>query len=411
MRTAWILGGMSLIIVAAANARAEQGSEAVITDNVEVRSGPSLTQEFYPTSKLYRGEKVHVLHSENTGWLAITPPTGSFSWVNAREVVQQTPHTVIVNVDGCTLRVGSGVVNQPPEVTRFKVPKGSVLTVIDNPHYSGNDTWLPVLPAPHEERYIPAAAVRGGPLVQQTLAPPIATPTSFTSTTTADPNANINALKARAEKADLGGNFSEAIGLYEQAARETKDFDERVRLLNRAQFLRDGQRGATLVSRPAGPAPGVLTSNAVESRMAAPPVYTVSQPTAFYPAGRPATSQYCYIPDPCNTVRLASPLVHTPPPPLTYTQAAVVSQPIQPAGPQAQWYGPAHLRRAPFFLDGKPAYALEGDDGKVHAYVTAGSNLELEPYVNRTVQLYGPVTYHGMMRTNYMTALQVNPVR
>ena len=62
-------------------------------------------------------------------------------------------------------------------------------------------------------------------------------------------------------------------------------------------------------------------------------------------------------------------------------------------------------------MDGRPAFALEADDGRVYAYVTAGANMDLEPYVNRTVQLYGPVTYHGMMRTNYMTALQASAVR
>ena len=37
-----------------------------------------------------------------------------------------------------------------------------------------------------------------------------------------------------------------------------------------------------------------------------------------------------------------------------------------------------------------------------------GANLQLESFVNRTVRLYGPMTYHGVVRTNYMTALQAS---
>jgi len=59
-------------------------------------------------------------------------------------------------------------------------------------------------------------------------------------------------------------------------------------------------------------------------------------------------------------------------------------------------------------MDGKPAFAFESDDGRVYAYVTEGANLQLESFVNRTVRLYGPMTYHGVVRTNYMTALQAS---
>ena len=326
MRTAWMLGGLGLVVALAANARAEPTDAVITAAEVEVRSGPSLSQEFYPTSRLYRGDHVHILRTENSGWLAISPPAGSFSWANAHDVVLHTAQTAIVNVDGCKLRVGSGLVNMPPEVERVTIPKGTALTVIDNPQTSAGETWYPVMPAPKEERYIPASAVRSEPLVEQTVAPPVAAA-----------NSELDILQARAEKADLANHFSEAIQLYQQLAAQTKDPDQHIRYLNRAQFLRDSQHNSTLVSRPSGATPAFLASSSTDHRMSAPPAYVMAQPAAFYPPQRPATSQYCYVPDPCYPVRLARPVVNAP----AQSNSAPAS-----AGPQAQWYGPGHLRRA-----------------------------------------------------------------
>src|SRR5579864_6224114 len=121
MRTATMLSGLGLTLALAATAHAQNGTEAVIADpQVEVRSGPSFSKEFYATGRLYRGDKVHILpRQETTGWLAVTPPVYSFSWVNARDVEQKGPQTVVVSAPETKLRVGSAVVDAPPEVAKF----------------------------------------------------------------------------------------------------------------------------------------------------------------------------------------------------------------------------------------------------------------------------------------------------
>ena len=53
--------------------------------------------------------------------------------------------------------------------------------------------------------------------------------------------------------------------------------------------------------------------------------------------------------------------------------------------------GPGRLSRASFFIDGKQAYVLT--QGQLWIYVTALPGLNLEPYVNRTVNLYGLIAY------------------
>lgn len=49
-----------------------------------IYSGPA--EEFYPTHQLPQGTAVQVFHQTESGWVAIRPPKGSFSWIPASEV-------------------------------------------------------------------------------------------------------------------------------------------------------------------------------------------------------------------------------------------------------------------------------------------------------------------------------------
>ena len=55
----------------------------VAAQKAQIRSGPS--HDDYPTSIAARGTPVKSFHETNDGWLAIQPPTGSFSWVPASQ--------------------------------------------------------------------------------------------------------------------------------------------------------------------------------------------------------------------------------------------------------------------------------------------------------------------------------------
>jgi hypothetical protein len=79
--------------------------------------------------------------------------------------------------------------------------------------------------------------------------------------------------------------------------------------------------------------------------------------------------------------------------------------------PTCQWSGWGWLRRAPFFVDNKPAFVLENSQGLPRLYVTAQPGVNLEAYANRSVNLYGKMIYRGDLRTNYMTACQLTPLR
>ncbi len=54
--------------------------------------------------------------------------------------------------------------------------------------------------------------------------------------------------------------------------------------------------------------------------------------------------------------------------------------------------GPGTLRRAAFQIDGQNAYVLEDSRGNVRVYVVAQQGINLEPFINRQVEMFGPMT-------------------
>lgn len=67
--------------VAAGAKQPEVGYVAV--SRALVYSGPS--EDYYPTHQLPQGTSVQIYHSTDSGWLAIRPPAGSFSWIPATD--------------------------------------------------------------------------------------------------------------------------------------------------------------------------------------------------------------------------------------------------------------------------------------------------------------------------------------
>jgi hypothetical protein len=82
------------------------------------------------------------------------------------------------------------------------------------------------------------------------------------------------------------------------------------------------------------------------------------------------------------------------------------------SGGGQQWSGAGNLRRAPFTIDGKQAYALENGRGQVAYYLTAGGGVTLDSYVNKQVDLLGALQVRGDVRgAQFMVVSQVNLVK
>src|SRR5262249_19668491 len=87
----------------------------------------------------------------------------------------------------------------------------------------------------------------------------------------------------------------------------------------------------------------------------------------------------------------------------------------RPAGPPAnnlRSTGGGILRRAGFNIDNRPTYALLARNGVVAFYVTPEPGINLEPYVERPVDLHGYIEVRGDVRgADYMRVVRVYLLR
>jgi uncharacterized protein YgiM (DUF1202 family) len=381
VRPAYRHGGLALLFALGSLAKADPPAsyETTITvPEVEVRAGPST--QFYATSKLHQGDRIRVIERTNESWLVIEPPPGSFNWINAR-FIEPAPNSnsAITLGNETPTRIGSQLSNGAPDKLGVKLPRGSQVVILSStPVYSNDGKWLAIQPPPKEVRFIPAdAAAKAAAPVQSTSSAP---PTVGGSA--ADP------LWAKAEQAEKANNKAEAERLYTQLAQETKDPTLRTQCFNRIHFLHEGNNPYNTIRCPPGYVPNPCYPGNAAYRGPAP-----NAPYAYPPPAQP-TSYF----------RQAQP------PPVAPAPANSSISPA-PIG-TAQWSSPGWLRKTGFMINYSPTYALESSQGQPRLYVTAqpGTDVKLEQYVNRAVMLYGPTWYDALLKTNYMTASQVQPI-
>lgn len=244
-----------------------QYQEAVILQNeIEVRSGPS--KNFFPTSKLFRNDKVYVLRQSKDApdWLEIKPPTGSFSWVNAKYVKQIDGRQAYVECDPTRpvpILPGSTLVNQEPNREVMKLTAGTIVVIVDRPLSVNGETWLPIQPHSNEVRYIPADAVQRTQVIAATAGPVQwnRTPDGFTG----------NSVLADAQQAERSNDISRARQLYQLIANNSTDQNQKAYAMNRLAALpQGGVPGQTTSNSGYNPAPpGPSMSNLVQTQAAA----------------------------------------------------------------------------------------------------------------------------------------------
>jgi hypothetical protein len=333
----------------------------VAHDNAEVRAGP--TPELYLTNKLRQGVSVQVIDEVQGGWLKIVPPPGSFSWVDSRYAQQVAPNVP----NNWMIKIGDGhhaqviVGNDPTETVKQWVGGASLTdgaqVVINGPSkITADGTWLQIQPPATEFRYIRAEDVirSDGPARPQ-AATTVAKPADPAVIVPGTASTDMDALWQRGQDAERAGRTAEAIDLYTQVGTfgQSTHNELAMQALNRARWLREGMR-----SDPAA--------------AAAPPSH----------------------------VLLSNPIV----------PSAVPPRPAPLAGPAPITInGPGVLRLAGRCWEGRRTYRLETVQGRPIVYATAEPGVDLEPYLNHKVELYGPTIYSGDLRANYMRVERVRP--
>jgi hypothetical protein len=444
MKPAHLSASLVLVLTAAmlGHAQTLPYTATVKEPEAEVRSGPSNDAAMYVTNRLHRGELVQVVKVRDDKWLEIKPPPGSFSWVSMRfvdRIGNGSAYEVIThNEADAPVRIGSNVVNEKPTVEGVKLKRGSQVVSVGQPMTSTDEgRWLPIEPPPTEVRFIRAEAVQAvnvnepppaGP-VPPTPAPaapatgtvsgsgaaatdgaPAPLPPNMgqsvggsggsgssatTTTSNSGPSSNPPAAAAPApapgtpeamwndaQQAEQAGRRSEAEQLYKELAHKVcnTNHDLAMRCFNRIQFLRDGVRNASSNFQ------STLTSNIRSTggdwRINPVPTNAYGQPLNCQVSACPGSS-------PAPSFQTAN-------------------SPAATLAPQA--VGPGLLRVAGRMVDYRRAYVLEDSRGQVLMYVTPQAGVDLEGYVNRVVSLYGPMSYRGDLRANYMTATRVTPL-
>jgi hypothetical protein len=131
---------------------------------VKLRAGPS--DAFPETGVLARGSFVTVEREESGGWVAVTAPYGSVSWIATQFIEDPTPNrptpkNVLVHAeDEVTLAAGKAGEAQPLDIRRVKIPNGTALLLLGPKVTFAGKTWYPVAPPSGDVRYLPKTAIK-----------------------------------------------------------------------------------------------------------------------------------------------------------------------------------------------------------------------------------------------------------
>jgi hypothetical protein len=407
MRSAALVGLTLVLFASRANAQ-QPPYRAVVTDpEVKVRSAPS--DRLDETGTLLRGTVVIVEREEANGWLAITAPYGSVSWVslqfiNDPALDKKAPKNVYVDAeDGVTLAVGKAGLAQPLDIRRTKVPDGTILLVIGEKVTISGKSWYPVCPPAGDVRYVPKTAVQiERPVTnnvvvhvnenQTPLPPPAVAPPAVGAAPGVGPIATVPGPGS--SPAPAGGIVASkpAVNhpLWIQA--EAAEREGRLADAEKAYFdlaaLMNGQGGDRDVANLC-----YTRIHAIREKRRASNTTGAGQPVKDDRGVKPGAPQAVPVSTGSNT--------NTNPRP----DGAPSNDPSQ------DWIGPGTLRISALTLDGidRKTYALETNPGTVKVYVLAGPGVDLSRYVNKRVNVLGtPQTRPGLSK-QYVVAMDVAP--
>lgn len=137
--------------------------QATVTPSeVFVRGGPG--DDYYPTSKLSRGDTVEVYRHDPGGWYAIRPPDGSFAWVSADFVEQSDGAHGVVKGNRVLARVGTEF-SDARDIIQVRLNDGEQVEIIEAQRTGAGaetKTWYKISPPAGEFRWIPGRYVTAG---------------------------------------------------------------------------------------------------------------------------------------------------------------------------------------------------------------------------------------------------------
>ena len=127
-----------------------------------LRAGPG--DDFYPTDRLAAGTTVEVWAIDASGYCAVRPVAGSFSWVRARDVAREAAaadaagrgFVGVIATDGVAARVGSQL-NDLRHVTQVALEAGERVRVLESVTVASGrhaGEWMRIEPPAGEFRWV-----------------------------------------------------------------------------------------------------------------------------------------------------------------------------------------------------------------------------------------------------------------
>jgi SH3-like domain-containing protein len=129
----------------------------VAIDGAEVVSGPG--HRYYATARLARGTPVEVYREEASGWLAIRPPEGSFSWTPAEFVERSAEEPKVGRVlEPTPAWIGTAAEHVQEHRQIVTLKQGELVEILGEKQVEGSEgqseTWLRIAPPAGEFRWI-----------------------------------------------------------------------------------------------------------------------------------------------------------------------------------------------------------------------------------------------------------------
>ena len=128
----------------------------VVTSHTYLRAGPG--DDFYPTARLIHGESLELWSVSESGYGAVRPLTGSFSWLRAADVdrkIEEDSEIGVVITDGAVSRIGSQI-NALRHVAQVRLEAGERVRVLNEVRIQEGrhqGLWLQVAPPAGEFRW------------------------------------------------------------------------------------------------------------------------------------------------------------------------------------------------------------------------------------------------------------------
>ncbi len=355
-------------------AEAPPDVRTVTLATVQVWCGPSTANGLYPTNVLRQGDRVQVERELESGWLVIRPPAGSFSWINNRFVKSVSPNyaNYVITYDGhdVPVLIGSSLKMDRPTKIGVRLPRGAQVRVVGRLMTDEEGTWLPIEPPEGEVRYLRKEAVaKPGSSAQTTSAAksPVQTPDADT-------------LWRDAQKADNAGRLADAIRLYRLAgdANLTVNPERADEAYRRAHWI---EQANSSTNSPGGAYYYPDGPSRQQSASASPFMLPVN------PVGTNAIQ-------PISGATVGG-----------TTGQLVSTRAISTPGPEVS-YAKGRLQHAHKFEENR-RYHLLDEKGHPVLSVRAGPGVDLSSYEDKTIELWGQVTYVPEIRNYLMTVTSV----